>query len=265
MDKYFSGEKLYGDDFDLKEIVAWFDDEKEGYAELGAKVKKNYNYSYHALNDICGYKYLKENSLKKVLGLGSAYGDELKPILDRTQEVSIVEPSGAFENDSINGVPCNYVMPEITGKMPFEDDSFDLITSFGVLHHIPNVSYVLSEMARCLSPEGTVLIREPITSMGDWRNSRPGLTKRERGIPSEVFDEILNNGGLKIVKKTYCMFPPLSILSKKAGIVPYNSKFIVYMDLLLSRFFSKNYKYHAAKSIDKIRPTSVFYVLKKEV
>jgi len=263
MEKYLSGEELYGNDFGIDEIVAWFEDEKEGYADLGAKEKKTYNYSYHALNNGCGFQYINKSNINKVLGIGSAYGDELKPVLKYAEEITILEPSGAFRKNNISGVPCHYISPEISGEIPFEDNQYDLITSFGVLHHIPNVTYVLSEISRCLSADGTALIREPITSMGDWRKKRPGLTKRERGIPVDIFDKIINDAGLRVIKKSYCMFPPLSILAKKLGIAPYNSKMIVYIDLLLSKLFYKNYKYHALSSVDKFRPTSVFYVLKK--
>lgn len=201
-----------------------------------------------------------------MLGLGSAYGDELEPILSRATKITIVEPSEAFKNSHIAGVPCDYLSPDVTGDLPFENDQFDLITSFGVLHHIPNISYVLSEISRRLSPGGRLLIREPIVSMGDWRHKRVGLTKRERGIPAEIFDDMVCNAGLEIVKKSYCMFPPLSILAKKLGIrMPYNVKFFVYIDLLLSKLFYKNYKYHAVTFSEKFRPAAVFYVLKKSM
>ena len=55
---YLSGEKLYGDDFTTEEILEWFKDEKEGYAELLASLAKEGvekdpllnlqgNYGYH--------------------------------------------------------------------------------------------------------------------------------------------------------------------------------------------------------------------------
>jgi len=264
MDKYYSGEYLYGDDFDLKQIESWFEDEKEGYAELGAKEKESYKYDYHSLNKICAYNSLKMKEVKRVLGVGSAYGDELKPILKVAKKITILEPSGAFTNTDIEGVSCEYVMPEISGEMKFNNDEFDLITCFGVLHHIPNVSFVISEITRCLSSNGTALIREPITSMGGWGGKRPGLTKRERGIPLDVFNDILEKSGLEVVKKTYCVFPPLAVICGRFNIPLFNSSVLVYLDIILSRLFLFNYKYHAEGTWDKFRPGSVFYVLKKK-
>ena len=47
-DCYLDGSRLYGDDFCLKEILQWFDEESEGYANLGAKNEDEYEYQYHA-------------------------------------------------------------------------------------------------------------------------------------------------------------------------------------------------------------------------
>jgi ubiquinone/menaquinone biosynthesis C-methylase UbiE len=81
----------------------------------------------------------------------------------------------------LNGVPLTYVKPVASGTLPFPDGTFDLITFSGVLHHIPNVSYVVGELARVVTPDGYLLLREPIHSMGDWRGPRRGLTKKNAG------------------------------------------------------------------------------------
>src|SRR5438034_6737267 len=36
-----------------------------------------------------------------------------------------------------------YVKPRTNGDMPFDRETFDLITCFGVLHHIANISHVM--------------------------------------------------------------------------------------------------------------------------
>jgi hypothetical protein len=77
------------------------------------------------------------------------------------------------------------VKPDVSGRMPFADNSFDL-TSLGVLHRIPNVSVVVSDMARCTKPLGWQLVCEPTHSMGNWERPRRLLTPHERGIPPAI-------------------------------------------------------------------------------
>src|SRR6056297_2468875 len=141
--QFFSGKRLIGDDFTLTEIEAWFADEAEGYADLGAKNKDSYIYGYHALNALHGYKGLPVPENSQILGFGSAYGDELSPLLSKASGVTIIDPSDEFVMTDREGVPISFVKPVPSGKLPFENDSFDIITCLGVLHHIPNVSFVV--------------------------------------------------------------------------------------------------------------------------
>lgn len=174
MEVYFSGQKLYGDDFSKAQIDEWFADEAEGYFHLMQSEAADYSYGYHAINMRHGFSLLPKQSFGHVLGVGSAYGDELAPILDVSERISILEPSDGFQSTTINGVPVSYVKPVASGTMPFAPDSLDLITCLGVLHHIPNVGRVIGEFHRVLKPGGYALVREPINSMGDWRKPRGG-------------------------------------------------------------------------------------------
>lgn len=46
-------------------------------------------------------------------------------------------------------------------KLPYEDGSFDVITSFQVIEHVANPNTMLSEIKRILKPNGIVLITTP--------------------------------------------------------------------------------------------------------
>lgn len=43
-------------------------------------------------------------------------------------------------------------------SLPFEDDSFDAVYSFGVLHHTPNIEKAIGEIRRVLRPGGEALV-----------------------------------------------------------------------------------------------------------
>ena len=247
----------------MEAVEEWFHDEEEGFANLGAKNRAQYQYEYHAWNHAHGFQYLPETRFSHVLSIGGAYGEELHPLLYRTDRVTILEPCEAFFATEIMGVPVEYVKPRVSGKMPFLDEAFDLITCFGCLHHIPNVSTVIGEAFRCLRDSGFALIREPIISMGDWRKPRRGLTRRERGIPLPIFREIIGTAGFTILKQTQCGFsliPRLGTLLK--GHV-YNSTTAVKLDTILSRLFAWNDRYHPVTPWQKLKPTAVAYVLRK--
>lgn len=264
---YFSGEKLYGDDFNLKQIEEWYNDEKEGYSNLGSNNKETYSYRYFLLDEFVFYKRLPKNiKFKTALGIGSAYGHEFLPISNQIENLYILEPSENLRSKDLNGLIPKYVDPSLSGKMEFEDNTFDLIVCFSVLHHIPNVSYLLKEIYRCLKPNGYLLLREPIHSMGDWRFPRKGLTKRERGISLKFFKENIDKIGYKIEYQELgmCMtsFLQRTIGKKmKKQLLEYPP--YLYIDRFMSRIFSKNVHYHPQSIFQRISPTSIYYILKK--
>lgn len=265
-DLCFSGRKLYGDDFSIDEITQWYNDEAEGYAGLIASEGPSRKYPYHALNTIHGFSRLPDRPFAHALGFGSAYGDEFLPIIDKISRISILDPSDAFPVSSIKGVPVDYRKPEKSGVIRFDGDTFDFVSCFGVLHHVPNVSFVISEIGRVMMPGGYALLREPIVNMGDWRRPRPGLTKRERGIPASIMDRAFASANLTIVGRAPCMFPGTPRLSSfiSAG-APYDSRTIVLIDRLISRCLSRNMSYNRDKFYKKLAPSCLFWVVRKDV
>lgn len=261
---YLSGERLYGDDFSGAEIDSWHMDERDAYQLLGEPDPSGHQYSYHALNWLHGYRYLPEGGLGRGLGFGGAFGDELIPIVHRLSSVTIIEPSRYFWHETIGGYPATYRLPLRHGMLPVESGSVDLVTCFGVLHHIPNVTAVVEDIARCIAPGGNLLLREPIVSMGDWSLPRPGLTHRERGIPLTILIGILRSAGFLILKKTLFGFRPIPVLSSAIGLSAYNLKPLTRLDALLSRALFFNLRYHATSNLHRLRPTGAYFVLTKD-
>lgn len=268
MDEFLKGEKLYGDDFSESQIREWYEDEKEAsetlrgdYINRKVSTENNFKHYYY------GFNFFKDKNIDKVLSIGGAYGDELLPILEKIKgEIFVIESSEVVINKQNQQDKFKYLLAETSGKIKLDDNFIDLITCFDVLHHIPNVSYVVSELFRVLKPGGFILISEPIVSMGDWSvpGTRGGLTKRERGIPIKIFDKILQDVGFIFIKRKLCVFSPFHlffarILKKE----PYNNKILVIFDDIFSKLFSFRVKYYRKNFFDKLSPSCVFYVLRK--
>lgn len=260
---YLRGEALYGDDLTGDALDQWFAEEAEGYADLGARDRTTYRYGYHALNWWHGFRHLPPGPFGAVLGFGSAYGDELGPISRRCRRIVIVDPSDAFAHPDLDGTPLEYVKPASTGLLPFATGSFDVITSLDVLHHIPNVSFVLGELARVLAPGGYLLMREPLNSMGDWRKPRRGLTKHERGIPIRLLRAMIDRAGLTVVREAACMARLVQLASLKLRLGHYNSRAITLVDALYGRVAGLRRPYHPSQWWHRLFPIEVFYVLRR--
>lgn len=269
-DEYLSGKKLYGDDFTESEILNWYKEEEEGYASLPSTeldLLKNGVYLYENLNSLHALDHIPANKrFEKVMGIGSATGEEFLPIVDRIKDIIILEPSDNFIQSSKIKNKITYRKPNVSGKIPFEENTFDLITCFGVLHHIANVSYVFSEIHRVLKPGGIFIFREPIISMGDWSVPRPGLTKNERGLPLAFIEKKIQENNFEVLHESICL-TGTSFLNKLVS--PFLKYPLVYykgylrFDKMISYLLRNKVKYHRDNKFKRIYPSAKYYMLKK--
>jgi ubiquinone/menaquinone biosynthesis C-methylase UbiE len=258
---FFSGERLYGDDFDYAAIEQWYKDEEEAYYDLAHEIPV---YEYHAFNGFYAFDALSKQRFKTCLAFGCANGDDVVPLAASVDRFIALEPAEKWWSDSIAGKPAQFIKPTISGDIPVADNAVDIAVCLGVLHHIPNVSHVLAEIHRVLEPGGTLVLREPVFSMGDWSRPRRGLTARERGIPPQVLIEMLERIGYEIVSAKPCMVPLTPRFAKLFGIeFAYNSRPMVAIDRVLSVLTSWNMRYHRPKPVQKVAPTSLYVIARK--
>jgi len=59
-------------------------------------------------------------------------------------------------------------------RIPYDDNTFDLVVGHAVLHHIPDVSAALREVLRVLKPGGRFVFAGEPTKIGDWYARRLG-------------------------------------------------------------------------------------------
>lgn len=260
-DRFFTGTELIGETFNDAQTARWYAEEAEAYQNLGYQDEAFY--PYDALNTLCGFRHLSSLKQASVVGIGSAHGREFGPIAERIGQLTIVESDTRYWQPEIAGVPATYLAPGNRGELPVADSSADLLTCFGVLHHVARVSESLMEIARVLRPGGIALVREPIVSMGDWRKPRAGLTKNERGIPLPLFRQMLTRADLVIVEERLCGFAPLrKAVHRATGRNMWSSKALTRLDLALSRL-RPDVPYHPRSFFDRVAPSSVFYRLSR--
>ena len=100
--------------------------------------------------------------------------------------------------------------------------------------------------------------------MGDWRRPRRGPTRRERGIPLPLFRRMIRATGFRVASERLCLFPLIPRLWRALGRPAYDSPLATRLDALLSRAFAWNLHYHATSTVQRFRPTNVYYVLFRE-
>jgi SAM-dependent methyltransferase len=260
--EYYSGRKLFGEDFSLEEIREWYGLEENACFDIYEQGRKRMPNNDH-LHWQYGYREVlaARKNLGEVLGLGSGNGEEFRPVRQWIEHLHIVESAdGYFHNDATT----TYTKAHADGSLNFPDNFFDTAVNIAVLHHIPNTSHVVRELFRVLKPGGFCIVKEPITTLGDWHRPRKGgLAPCERGFPRALLDEMLQRAGFESVKKTYFEFPPLRHLRDRGGIDTYNSKFWTGLDRLCCQLTDWNYRYRRFRWYQKLAPSYVFLVLRK--
>lgn len=145
-------------------------------SEEVARDKKKYDY-YHSnrkFYDVArtGYRF-QENWLKqrcsgrKVLVFGCGEGAESFFLAKNGAEVTGIDiADGAIQTAKQNAVKqgvdnkCFFLVMDAE-NLQFKENTFDLITASGVIHHI-DFSKVLPEMLRVIKPRGEIICIEPL-------------------------------------------------------------------------------------------------------
>ncbi len=258
-EKIRQGIELYGNDMSLSEIEDWYRDEEYGYFELTQDT--DHKYGYYALNDFHAFSLIRKRRFKTCVAIGCAHGKDILPLANQVDRFIGIEPAEKWWREDISGTPATFMKPEVNGDIMLPDGSVDLVISLGVLHHIPNVSHVIAEISRVLEPGGIFIVREPISSMGDWRKPRRGLTSRERGISFKWLADKLRSANFDTIRSRRVMFSLTAKLPFPAR--PFNSKFIVFFDWIAAEFMSWNDHYWRDTVIKKVSPTSSYFVAVK--
>lgn len=102
------------------------------------------------------------------VGCGAGHwGRSLKPSLHAEAKITGVDREPAFLEMARQADPDGDYREGTAESLPFEDDTFDLVTCQTVLIHVADAAVALAEMRRVLKPGGVLLAAEPDNLAGN--------------------------------------------------------------------------------------------------
>jgi ubiquinone/menaquinone biosynthesis C-methylase UbiE len=132
-----------------------------------------------------------------VLEIGGGMGTDLAQFAAHGAAVTDLDLSAghlelAAENFRLRGLRGRFIHHDAE-TLPFDDGSFDLVYSNGVLHHTPNTSAVVREIRRVLRPGGRAIVMfYAENSLHYWRKLVWALGVKEHMLDRMSMGEIMS-------------------------------------------------------------------------
>ena len=184
----------------------------------------------------------------RILDIGAGTGDFLLECKNQNWDILGIEP-----NDKAKGIALGKGIKFGDTIEKLESNSFDVITMWHVLEHVPDVEHQVSELKRLLKPSGTIIIAVPNFKSYDanhykefwaaydvprhlWHFSKTAIEK--------LFDK--QNMNLEDIKPMWFDSFYVSLLSEKykTGKMNFISGFFIGLISNVSGFFKKEFSSH---------------------
>ena len=151
------------------------------------------------LNEVLDLKGLQ------IADIGSGAGEMVRYMTRQGARVTGLE-CGDLQLEKARSFPAEgdeVYLEGVGQQQPFDDDSFDVVTFFNSLHHVPleHMAVALAEAMRVAKPGGTVYVGEPIASGKGFELNAP--IDDETSVRASAYDAIQNSAthGLKQVRE----------------------------------------------------------------
>ena len=184
----------------------------------------------------------------RILDIGAGTGDFLLECKNQNWEILGIEP-----NDKAKGIAVGKGIKFGDTIEKLESNSFDVITMWHVLEHVPDVEHQVAELKRLLKPSGTIIIAVPNFKSYDanhykefwaaydvprhlWHFSKTAIEK--------LFDK--QNMNLEDIKPMWFDSFYVSLLSEKykTGKMNFISGFFIGLISNVSGLFKKEFSSH---------------------
>ena len=129
-----------------------------------------------------------------VVDIGSGAGEMVRYMTRQGASVTGLE-CGELQLEKARSYPPEgdeVYLQGVGQEQPFDDDSFDVVTFFNSLHHVPveHMAVALAEAKRVVKSAGTIYVGEPIASGRGFELNAP--IDDETSVRSSAYDAIQN-------------------------------------------------------------------------
>ena len=141
-----------------------------------------------------------------ILDIGCGSGANLARFLEKSEKVCgidysqlAVEKSAMLNQQAIDEGKCEIVQASVS-NMPYDDESFDIITAFETVYFWPDIGNDLKETRRVLKDDGIILIcNEAVPKPGDKRQNELVELLGMNIYSEDELDELLRQAGFSDV------------------------------------------------------------------
>lgn len=159
----------------------------------------------------------KFNQKGKVLDIGAGTGDFLVAAKNEGWNITGIEPSDKAKEIAISkGVTFSYSLENL------EDHTFDVITMWHVLEHVPDLDFQMQQLKRLLKPNGTIIIAVPNFKSYDANHYKSfwaayDVPRHLWHFSKTAIEKLFANQNMKLIKVKPMWFDSfyVSLLSEK--------------------------------------------------